>query len=183
MFAPVRLQDFPSKMRHRLLRSVTWTEVDAAFDLHIPLRIVVRLAARVGQRFGMRQPRSSGSAAAHKIRRRHFMAHSQNVLEHRWGERAWVNIPVHVSVRASAEVDGCMKNLSMSGALMKADCELGLHTLIAVRIELPPPLSRVAVLKAYVSRKLKDAVGIEWCEFAPTIVKDLLRSPSVRIPP
>jgi hypothetical protein len=111
------------------------------------------------------------------------MAQSQNGLEHRWGERVRVNIPVHVSARALAEVDGCMKNLSMSGALMKADCELGLHALIAVRIELPPPLSRAAVLKAYVSRKLKEGVGIEWCEFAPDIVRDLLRSPSVRFPP
>jgi hypothetical protein len=78
-----------------------------------------------------------------------------------------------------------MKNLSLSGALMKvkADSELRLHTLVAVRIELPPPLSRAAVLNAYVSRKLKQGVGIEWCEFAPRIVKDLLRAPSVRFPP
>jgi hypothetical protein len=40
----------------------------------------------------------------------------------------------------------------------------------------------VAVIKARVSRKLQEGVGIEWCEFAPTIVKDLLRSPQVRLP-
>jgi hypothetical protein len=104
------------------------------------------------------------------------MAHSQNGLEHRWGERVRVNLPVHVSASALAEVAGCLKNLSLSGALMKADCELRLHALIAVRIELPPPLSRAAVLNAHVSRKLKQSVGIEWCEFAPNIVKDLLRA-------
>jgi hypothetical protein len=76
-----------------------------------------------------------------------------------------------------------MKNISLSGALMKSDCDLRLHTLIEVRIELPPPSPRVAVVKAYVSRKLEEAIGIEWCEFAPTVVKDLLRSPSVRFPP
>jgi len=63
-----------------------------------------------------------------------------------------------------------------------ADCDLRLHTLIEVRIELPPPAPRIAVVKAHVSRKLKEGVGIEWCEFAPTIVKDLLRSPTVRFP-
>jgi hypothetical protein len=110
------------------------------------------------------------------------MAHSQIGLEHRWGERVRVNLPVHVSANALAEVDGCMKNLSLSGALLQADCELRLHTLIALRIELPPPLS-AAALNAHVSRKLNQDVGIEWCDFAPKIVKDLLRAPSVRFPP
>ena len=110
------------------------------------------------------------------------MAHLGNGFEHRWGERFRVNIPVHVSAAALAKVDGCLKNLSLSGALVKSGCDLRLHTLIEVRIELPPPLPRVAVVKAHVSRKLKEGVGIEWCEFAPNIVKDLLRSPSVRLP-
>ena len=111
------------------------------------------------------------------------MVHLGNGFEHRWGERFRVNIPVRVSAAALARVDGCMKNLSLSGALVKSGCDLRLHTLVEVRIELPPPLPRVAVVKAHVSRKLKEGVGIEWCDFAPTIVKDLLRSPSVRFPP
>jgi len=104
------------------------------------------------------------------------MEHAQNGVEHRWGERVPVHLPVHVSASALAEVGGCVRNLSLSGALVKADCELRLNTLIAVRIHLPPPLSCAAVLNAYVSRKLEQDVGIEWCEFAPSIVKDLLRS-------
>jgi hypothetical protein len=105
-----------------------------------------------------------------------------NGMEHRWGERVRVNIPVYVSAGASAGLDGCMKNLSLSGALMKSDGDLRLHSLIEVHIELPTPSPRVAIVKAHVSRKLQEGVGIEWCEFAPTIVKDLLRSPSVRFP-
>jgi PilZ domain len=92
---------------------------------------------------------------------------------------------VHLSVYVSATADevACViKNLSLSGALVKSDCELSLHTLIDVRIALPPPSSRTAVVKAHVSRKLQEGVGIEWCEFAPTIVKDLLRSPLIRFP-
>jgi len=79
-----------------------------------------------------------------------------------------------------AGVDGLMQNLSLSGALMKADCDLRLHLLIEVRIDLPAPAARSSVVKAYVSRKLPEGVGIEWCQFAPPIVKDLLRSPTVR---
>jgi hypothetical protein len=110
------------------------------------------------------------------------MEYLGNGMEHRWGRRFRVNIPVHVSAAALSSVYGCMKNLSLSGALMKSDCDLRLHALIEVSIELPPPSPRAAVIKAHVSRKLKQGVGIEWCDFAPTIVKDLLRSPSVRFP-
>jgi hypothetical protein len=93
-----------------------------------------------------------------------------------------VDIPVQVSAAAVAGVDCSIKNLSLSGALVRSDCDLRLHTLIDVRIELPPPTTRVAVIKAHISRKLQEGVGIEWREFAPAIVKDLLRSPSVRFP-
>jgi PilZ domain len=101
-----------------------------------------------------------------------------NGMEHRWGERVPVNIPVYVSAGAFAVFDGCMKNLSLSGALMKSDCELRLHSVIDVHIKLPAPSPRVDIVKAHVSRRVKECVGIEWCEFAPTIVKDLLRSAS-----
>jgi hypothetical protein len=76
-----------------------------------------------------------------------------------------------------------MKNLSLSGALVTSDCDLHLHSLIEVHIELPPPSPRIAIVTAHVSRKFKEGVGIEWCEFAPTVVKDLLRSAAVRFPP
>jgi PilZ domain len=111
------------------------------------------------------------------------MALLGNGLEHRWGERVRVNIPVSVSAATLSRVDGCMKDLSLSGAFMKAACDLRLHSLIKVHVELRSPSLRVAVLEAHVSRHLKEGVGIEWCEFAPNIVKDLLRSPSVRFPP
>jgi len=110
------------------------------------------------------------------------MAQLNNRLEHRWGERVQVNIPVHLSAPALDEIDGCMTNLSLSGALVKSDCDLRLNTLIEVRIKVPPS-PRVAVVLAHVARKVKEGVGVEWCEFAPNVIKDLLRSRSVRFPP
>jgi hypothetical protein len=104
------------------------------------------------------------------------MSYLRNGLEHRWGERVRVNIPVRVEVAASSEADGCMKNLSLSGALMESDCDLSLYSLIEVTIALPPPASRTAVVKALVSRKFKEGFGLEWHEFAPSIIKDLVRS-------
>jgi PilZ domain len=110
------------------------------------------------------------------------MENSWHGKESRWGDRVLVNIPVQVSVNALTDADACMKNLSLSGALMNADVELGLHALIQVSINVPSPSRRPANISAYVSRKTKEGVGVEWCEFAPTVVKDLLRSTSIPLP-
>jgi hypothetical protein len=71
-----------------------------------------------------------------------------------------------------------MKNLSLSGAFLNTDCDLRIHTVIEVSIALPPPSSCIAVIKAHVVRKSGEGVGIEWSEFAPNIIKDLVRSAS-----
>ena len=99
----------------------------------------------------------------------------------RWGDRVRVNIPVQVSANALS-AHGCMKNLSLSGALLKADVDFGLNALIKVSFKISSPSQRVAAITAYISRKDKEGVGVEWCEFAPSVIKDLLRSPSIPIP-
>jgi PilZ domain len=110
------------------------------------------------------------------------MAHQWHGKESRWGDRIKVNIPVQMSADALVGAGGCMKNLSLSGALVKADVDLGLHSLIEVSIEMPSPSRHAESIAAYISRKVEEGVGIEWCEFAPTVVKDLLRSPSIPLP-
>jgi hypothetical protein len=100
----------------------------------------------------------------------------------RWGDRVRVDIPVHISVNALTDADACLKNLSLSGALVKADVDLGLHALIHLSIKMPSPSQRAAEIAAFVSRKTKEGVGVEWCEFAHSVVKDLLRSPSIPLP-
>jgi hypothetical protein len=65
---------------------------------------------------------------------------------------------------------------------VKGNVDLGLHALIQVSITMPSPPRRSAAITAYVSRKTMEGVGIEWCEFAPSAVKDLLRSPSIPLP-
>jgi hypothetical protein len=114
--------------------------------------------------------------------REHLMSCGPNEMEHRWGTRVQVNIPVCVEATDVPIGNGWMKDLSLSGAFIKSDRDLRLHTLVEVSIALPPPSWRTAVMKAHVSRKLNEGVGIEWCEFAPSIIKDLVRSAS-RFPP
>jgi hypothetical protein len=109
-------------------------------------------------------------------------AHYWHRKESRWGERVNVDIPVQLSGDTLSGAEGCMRNLSLSGALVKADIDLGLHCLIQVSIKMPSPSQCAEAVTAYVSRRSKEGVGIEWCEFAPVVVKDLLRSPSIRLP-
>jgi len=101
---------------------------------------------------------------------------------HRWGQRIAVNIPVQVAACALPAIHGHLKNLSLSGALMETDHELPLHAYIAISVKLPDMGESATTVMARVTRQSKDAVGVEWCEFAPRTVKDLLRSPSVSMP-
>ena len=104
------------------------------------------------------------------------MSYRTNGLEHRWGARARVNIPVRVGTTALTVEDAYMKNLSLSGAFVKSDRDLRLHALIEVSIALPPPYPHTARIKAHVVRKIGEGVGIEWSEFAPRVIKDLMQS-------
>jgi hypothetical protein len=101
--------------------------------------------------------------------------------EGRWGDRVRVNIPVHISANGLSG-EGYMKNLSLSGALVKAEGNLKLHALVKVSIDIVSPSQGTTELAAYVSRKNMEGVGVEWCEFAPSVVKDLLRSPWIPLP-
>ena len=110
------------------------------------------------------------------------MAHILNGLEHRWGERVRVDIPVRLLAHGRDAAHGHIKNLSLSGALLRSQQELVLPLLIEVHIEPAFQSGTACVVKARVSRMVTYGVGIEWCDFAPIVVKDLLRSPSLRLP-
>jgi hypothetical protein len=66
------------------------------------------------------------------------MSYGPNELEHRWGARVQVNIPVRVETAALPMGNALMKDLSLSGAFIKSDGDLRLHTLVEVSIVLPP---------------------------------------------
>lgn len=102
--------------------------------------------------------------------------------ESRWGDRVRVDIPVRVSASPLTGAEGCITNLSLSGALVKADADWGLHALIEVSVNIHAPSQRGAAITAYISRRTHNGIGIEWCQFAPCIVKDLLRSPAIPVP-
>jgi hypothetical protein len=110
------------------------------------------------------------------------MAQHWQGKESRWGDRVSVNIPVQVSADAFSLAEGRIENLSLSGALVRATIDLGLHSLVEVNIPIDSPSRRTEAVNAYVSRKLDQGVGVEWCVFAPSVIKELLRSSSIPFP-
>ncbi|MDB6085316.1 MAG: hypothetical protein JWN43_3197 [Gammaproteobacteria bacterium] len=102
-------------------------------------------------------------------------------MEHRWGQRVGVDIPVRITAHPFFVRAGRLANLSVSGALIRAGFELRLLARIQVAIELPQRSKHEApTIPAYVARKFKDCIGIEWCEFAPPAVTRLLQSFTTR---
>jgi hypothetical protein len=102
-------------------------------------------------------------------------------MEHRWGERVQVKFPVRVTAHRFSVSDAWLADLSVSGALVKGNFDARLMARIQVAIVLPPrPKYESPVVEAYVARRYKHGFGIEWCEFAPDTVRELLRAVAVR---
>jgi hypothetical protein len=96
----------------------------------------------------------------------------------RWSRRIPVDIPVQVAAVGSPTIHGHLKDLSLSGALLTTDHALPLHAYIEISIKPLETGHDTVKVMARVTRNLEGGVGLEWCEFAPSAVTDLLRSPS-----
>ncbi|HLZ98066.1 MAG TPA: PilZ domain-containing protein [Steroidobacteraceae bacterium] len=92
-----------------------------------------------------------------------------------------VDIPVRITGHPFTVRMGRLSNLSVSGAFIRADIDVRLLSRILVAIELPHKPKRDApLIPAFVARKLKDGIGIEWCEFKPPAVNRLLQSSAAK---
>jgi hypothetical protein len=108
------------------------------------------------------------------------MSYPVSQMEHRWGERVALELPIYIAVHNRTGISGRMKNLSLSGALIQTPIELKVHSLIRVSVNLPPRPLYETVLLAQVIHLHNSEAGIEWCEFAPRLVKEILRCAPTR---
>ena len=97
-------------------------------------------------------------------------------MEHRWGERIQVDIPVRLAAHPFAVRDGHIIDLSVSGALILTELHARLMARVQVSIVAPGVKHDAPTLAAYVARVYKSGIGIEWCEFAPKVIGALLRA-------
>jgi hypothetical protein len=96
-------------------------------------------------------------------------------MEHRWGERFAVRMSVELCSGSAPPVAGSLENVSASGAFVRTEGHGPPRGPVAVflRQHLADGMRSVR-LAAYVVRDAESGVGIEWCEFAPRAVRELL---------
>ena len=96
-------------------------------------------------------------------------------MEHRWGRRIPLRIPVRLILESGGAVIGETDNISFSGALVQTARPVRLWAHLQVEVilarEFAGEAERVA---AHVIRKTRDGAAIEWCDFAPRAVRTLL---------
>jgi len=98
-------------------------------------------------------------------------------MDNRWGERIQVDFPVRLTSQRFAVRKGRLKDLSVSGASIEANFEPRLQSRIEIAVDSPQrPRYKAPVVVGYVTRRHKDRIGVEWCEFAPHAVSELLRA-------
>ena len=97
-------------------------------------------------------------------------------MEHRWGERFTVDLAVRVAGRPYNVRTGRLVDLSVSGAFIDVAADLRLLSRVQVAITaLPQRLGHpTPMIAAFIARRSKDGVGVEWCEYAPQPVLELL---------
>jgi len=95
-------------------------------------------------------------------------------MEHRLGTRFAIDVPIWWATANREVVSiGRLSNVSLSGGFI-ADFSLRSLSLLQISFELPVQ-STTAMVPAYVARRCAEGSGVEWCEWAPAAICDLLR--------
>jgi hypothetical protein len=96
-------------------------------------------------------------------------------MEHRWGERFTLNIPVQVECGTRGTALGVLRDASASGAFLCTAAQIPLWTHVRVDFVATHAFS----VDAQVVRRAADGFGLEWSELAPRPIVDLLNAPRV----
>jgi hypothetical protein len=103
-------------------------------------------------------------------------------MDHRWGHRIELDIPIRVMHPVMLRCgSGRLSNISLGGALITSSLDSNVGARIQVSIPMDTDgTSGESVIDAYLVRKSDTAFAIEWAEFAPTTVIDLVRARTPR---
>ena len=97
-------------------------------------------------------------------------------MDHRWGRRVSIDLPVRISTHRYPATLGRLSDVSVSGALVNINLDARVLCRIQLALILPHrPRRDAQIIEAYVARKQAGGLGIEWCDFAPRVISDLLR--------
>ena len=96
-------------------------------------------------------------------------------MEHRWGRRVAMRIPVRLIADSGVPVPAEMENASISGAFVLTVHGVPLGSRLEVELAPAESLGRKPErIAAHVTRSTRVGVAVEWCELAPAPVRALL---------
>jgi hypothetical protein len=90
-------------------------------------------------------------------------------MEHRWGERVSVDIPILLRRHARRSAEARIANISQSGALIRTNLPLPLLGRVDIHVN-------GHTLSSFVTRIESSSVGVEWCESSPKLLKIALHA-------
>jgi PilZ domain len=96
-------------------------------------------------------------------------------MEHRWGERFRVSLTVTVRDSKGWTAVARLRDVSISGAFL--ECRHAFDPAQWVTVNFGHG-ARAVPVAGFIARVTRDGLGLEWAEFAPEVVTDLLRSGS-----
>ncbi len=85
-------------------------------------------------------------------------------MEHRWGTRTSVDIPVRLRCRANNFMDARLVNISLSGALIRTAMALAPFAPVDINLN-------ECTVPSFVVRMESDGIGIEWSNRLPRILE------------
>lgn len=94
-------------------------------------------------------------------------------MEHRWGARSRLDIPVQIDCGTGAVLFGVIRDASVSGAFVCTAAQMPAMTIVKV-IPVSPRCRSDAAIEAYVVRWTPEGCGLEWCDLAPNSIVELL---------
>ncbi len=100
-------------------------------------------------------------------------------MERRWGNRLVLNESVRVTRDREVLGLACLYEVSLSGALLQTPWTLPNMTRICLHM---PQEWRTTRIDAFVVRQCENGIGIEWCEFAPRCLVQLISAQQRPVP-
>ncbi len=106
-------------------------------------------------------------------------------MEHRWGVRSRIDVPVHIDCGSGTVVFGVLRDASVSGAFVCTAAQLPAMTIVGV-VALTDRCRNHEPIEAYVVRWTPEGCALEWCDLAPAAIVELMylaeQTPAVAAP-
>jgi hypothetical protein len=109
-------------------------------------------------------------------------------MEHRWGERLKVALPVRIRGACGLVGTGLVINFSVSGALIATSLPAALLSRVRISFQLSRPARRSAIqfgnwtFEGQVVRRNGGGFAVEWCDFGAEEVVAFVNSNRLGVP-